>query len=230
MKNEIIDYGSYQSVIMTTRTARFEVMIDPQDVEQVSNVDRWVVFKDRKGEARIRSGKDSGQVFLHRLLMPDLPPRATVGFKNGDYTDYRRDNLQMIYADGTIVDLVSEAEIQAREKAAEDAYYSELITLGETETTATTHEAPVIDIPTVEVPAVETHPAPPESPPPEKSTVRGVYKHKASRKWHAAAFWDGKRYSLGYFDERQAAEKEVGIFRQHGPDYPTLRRNQDKKA
>lgn len=51
-----------------------------------------------------------------------------------------------------------------------------------------------------------------------KSKVRGVYFHKAAKKWNAAAYWEGKRYSLGYYDDQAEAEKVVTVFREEGPE------------
>ncbi|WP_433958584.1 hypothetical protein [Cytobacillus horneckiae] len=63
----------------------------------------------------------------------------------------------------------------------------------------------------------------------KKSKTRGVYFHKASRKWHASAFYEKKRYSLGYFEDEHEAELEVLVFREEGPDSPKLKRNQRGK-
>lgn len=59
-----------------------------------------------------------------------------------------------------------------------------------------------------------------------KSDVRGVYFHKASSRWHASAFHDKKRYSLGYFQTEEEAIDQVAIFRAEGPNSPKLKRNQ----
>ena len=69
-------------------------------------------------------------------------------------------------------------------------------------------------------------PEPEPEPEPEelythKSDVRGVYFHKASQRWHASAFYDGKRYSLGYQpDTPEGKAKAVEVveeFRANGP-------------
>jgi hypothetical protein len=60
------------------------------------------------------------------------------------------------------------------------------------------------------------------------SDVRGVYFHKAARRWHASAFWEGKRYSLGYFEEEQDAISEIEIFRAEGPESKNIKRNHRK--
>jgi hypothetical protein len=62
----------------------------------------------------------------------------------------------------------------------------------------------------------------------KKSDVRGVYFHKASERWNAAAFFEKKRYSLGYFQDEADAIAEVTIFRSEGPNSPKLKRNQRK--
>ena len=56
-------------------------------------------------------------------------------------------------------------------------------------------------------------------------SVRGVYFHKGANKWHAAAFHDKKRVSLGYFEDYEAAVAEMNIFREEGPNSPKLKRN-----
>jgi hypothetical protein len=60
----------------------------------------------------------------------------------------------------------------------------------------------------------------------KRSKVRGVYFHKHAKKWHAAAFHDKRRYSLGYFDTEDEAVEQVTIFRSEGPDSKNLKRNQ----
>lgn len=64
-----------------------------------------------------------------------------------------------------------------------------------------------------------------EEPKKKDSKVRGVYFHKASERWHASAFHDKKRYSLGYFKTEQEAADEIHEFRMRGPESPLLKRN-----
>lgn len=217
MRNEFHVYSNLMEITVNTREKTYLVLIDRADQELVSNVDRWVVFKDRAGNPRIRSGQESGQVFLHRLLMPDLPPRATVGFKNGNEMDYRRSNLQIVQGStvSDFIDTTDEGEAAAPETEPQTDLDTalEVFTPEELETHIQGN------------PAAPAAPETPESPPPEKSQVRGVYRHKNANKWHASAFYEGKRYSLGYFEEMTDAEKEVDLFRKHGPDHPQLRRN-----
>ncbi|MCO5387837.1 MAG: hypothetical protein NHB14_20940 [Desulfosporosinus sp.] len=71
------------------------------------------------------------------------------------------------------------------------------------------------------VPLLIPEPAPEEEPYTHTSNVLCVYFHKASQKWHAAAFYEGKRYSLGYQpDTPEGKAKAIEImneFRANGP-------------
>ncbi|WP_332648808.1 hypothetical protein [Lysinibacillus sp. 54212] len=62
----------------------------------------------------------------------------------------------------------------------------------------------------------------------EGESIRGVYFHKASQRWHAAAYHEKKRVSLGYFRDKDEAVKEMNTFRSEGPNSPNLKRNQRK--
>lgn len=65
----------------------------------------------------------------------------------------------------------------------------------------------------------------------EKPTVlKGVTFHKASNRWNSRPYWEGVRYSLGYFPSREAAEEETRVFIREGPDSPRLKRNQKQGA
>ena len=59
----------------------------------------------------------------------------------------------------------------------------------------------------------------------EKPAVKGVTFHKHAQKWTSRPYWEGKRYSLGYFATREEAENETRIFLEEGPDSPKLKRN-----
>lgn len=214
MRNEFHVYSNLMEIEVNTRDKKFHVLVDRDDQALVSSVDRWVIFKDRQGNPKVRSGQESGQVFLHRLLMPDLPPRATVGFKNGNEMDYRRSNLQAVQGD-QVTDFIDEEPEDLEETPAAEPVEEE------------TQLDAALEVFTPE--ELEEHIKPPAAPEPEgepeKSQVRGVYRHKSANKWHASAFWEGKRYSLGYFDVMKDAEAEVALFREHGPAHPGLRRN-----
>lgn len=226
MRNEFHVYSNLMEIEVNTRDKKFHVLVDRDDQELVSSVDRWVIFKDRQGNPKVRSGQESGQVFLHRLLMPDLPPRATVGFKNGNEMDYRRSNLQAVQGD-QVTDFIDEEPEDLEETPAAEPVEEE--TQLDAALEVFTPEELEVHIKEEQPPAEpEVHPATPEPEPeeePEKSQVRGVYRHKQAKKWHASAFWEGKRYSLGYFDVMKDAEAEVALFREHGPEHPGLRRN-----
>ena len=60
--------------------------------------------------------------------------------------------------------------------------------------------------------------------------LKGVTFHKASSRWNSRPYWEGVRYSLGYFPSREAAEEETKIFIREGPDSPRLKRNQRQGA
>jgi hypothetical protein len=62
----------------------------------------------------------------------------------------------------------------------------------------------------------------------EKPTVKGVTFHKHAQKWTSRPYWEGKRYSLGYFQTKEEAEKETLIFFEEGLNSPKLKRNQSK--
>lgn len=55
---------------------------------------------------------------------------------------------------------------------------------------------------------------------PEKkvSSVKGVYFHKAAKKWTASPFWNKRRYSLGYYETQEEAETVTKKFREEGPE------------
>lgn len=69
----------------------------------------------------------------------------------------------------------------------------------------------------------------PEPEPTVELELKGVTFHKASERWNSRPYWQGVRYSLGYFKTKEAAEEETRIFLHEGPDSPRLKRNQKNK-
>jgi hypothetical protein len=63
---------------------------------------------------------------------------------------------------------------------------------------------------------------------PKTSDVPGVKFHKASQRWTVRIWYEGTRYSLGYFKEKADAEAQAAILRKEGPHSPNLKRNQRK--
>ncbi|XJZ25995.1 hypothetical protein ACF5W4_11335 [Bacillota bacterium Lsc_1132] len=135
---------------------------------------------------------------LLHRILVDVPKGSTLVWKNGNTLDCRRKNLQLVDKDGNITELQPQ-------KVTPPAY--------------ATHVTREVAKAAQEVAAGTDK---------KTSDVKGVYFHKASQRWHASAFHGGKRYSLGYFQERKDAELEVQIFREAGPDHPALKRNHSK--
>lgn len=172
--------GNYYEVNISTRNGPVVVIMDYDQKEKVDKLDRLVLYKDPNGRPLARSGKDSGQVLLHRYLF-DVPKGHKLEWKNKNTLDLRRSNLRLVAKDGTITELSPE------EQPTDNG-------------------------------SVEN----------KRSSVKGVYFHKASQRWTASAYWKGKRYSLGYFQDEQEAIDEVTVFREEGPASLSLRKNHSK--
>ena len=212
MRNAVIRHGAYIEIVIGTRQGNISAFVDTEDFDTIDVEGQYVMFKDKKGRPLARGCKESGQQFIHKKIVGDIPRSSTLVYKNGNSLDYRKSNLQIIDKDGNITELappeppkVEKPKAPKVAKAAKPA-----------------------------APKQKAKPQTPKDPDrvrgkPEKekrSDVPGVYHHKASNRWHAAGFYEGKRWSLGYFGEQADAEREIGIFRQHGPHYEGLKRNQ----
>lgn len=177
-------------VEISTRNGCEYFLTDYDQQAKVTSVDRWGLYKDAKGRKFARSGKESGQLLLHKLLF-EIPKGQRLVWKNGNTLDCRRSNLQLVDNEGNVTELeptdpnstyqvIKTLAIQGNQKAKEVINNLE-----------------------------------PEKP---TSKVRGVYFHKAAKKWTASAYWEGKRHSLGYYDDQVEAEKVVTAFREGGPE------------
>jgi hypothetical protein len=191
--------GKHVTIRINTRKGTKIAFIDAADLDKVKQLDRIVLYKDPKGRPMARSGKDNGQVLLHRHLF-DIPKGSRLVWKNDDTLDLRRSNLQLVDRQGNVTEL--------QPKDPNNTY--EIL-----------KSAAVEGIPAAKKIVEKLEPK-------KNSNVRGVYFHKASQRWHASAFYEGKRYSLGYFQYEYDAVKNVNIFRAEGPDSPLLKRNQPK--
>ncbi|AYP68403.1 AP2 domain protein [Bacillus phage vB_BboS-125] len=167
-------------VDIPTRAANETFIIDRQDLDKVREADRWGLYKDAKGRKFARSGRDSGQKLLHKLLF-EIPKGSRLVWKNEDTLDCRRSNLQLVDKDGNVTELEKQGDNQ-------------------------------VDTIGVDVLLALLEPEKPTS------KVKGVYFHKAANKWTASAYWEGKRHSLGYYDDQVEAEKIVTAFREAGPE------------
>lgn len=236
MKNEITQKDGIIAIVISTRAGNRIALIDAEDFDKIDVDDRYGLFKDRHGKPSVRSGKESGQVFLHKKLA-DIPRGSTLVHKNGDELDYRKANLQLVDKAGNITELAPAKEQtqvdMAIEVLGEDGLEEQL------RGSVNKHSRPA-------KPGYSDQPQPLTAA--DKATdvildaiydkqegrktsdVKGVYYHKHKKKWHASAFHQGKRYSLCYFDDVKDAENEVQLFRLHGPESALLKRNKPKET
>lgn len=219
MENAAGSWGSFYEFEIRTRSGDEKVIMDYVARDIADEVTRWGIFKDRQGRKLARAGKEDGQVFLHKLLV-NIPKGSRLEWKNGNTLDLRRSNLQLVDKDGTVTELEPQRIIEPAYKTHEARLVAKQAQ-EESETGITYEEGYKHAMYLI---GEEAEP-PKEKP---KSDVKGVYWHKNSERWHAAAFHGGKRYSLGYFQEMKDAELEVTLFRSAGPDSPALKRNQNK--
>ncbi len=173
MKNDYQVYTRKSGIAIPFKGTVRILLVDTEDLEKLSEAaNNWIIYTDRHGREFARSDKASGQVMAHKLLY-DIPKGCKLEWINGNTLDLRRENLNMVQPNGTVVPLL---------------------------------------IP---------EPEPEEEPYIRTSDVRGVYFHKASQRWHASAFYEGKRYSIGYQPDtpegKKAAEEAVEEFRKNGP-------------
>jgi hypothetical protein len=220
MKNYIAATGNAVVITINTRNAELLALISVEDLEKAQIEDRYGIFKDKQGRLLARSGKASGQKFLHKQIV-EIPKGSTLVWKDGNTLNCQRNNLQLVDREGNVTELqpqkVTEPEYkrhearevlkQAHEEVATDYEALEGKHLGDPEKKTGSYA---------------------EHPERRTSPVKGVYFHKASQRWNASAFWQGKRYSLGYFNFQEDAELEIKIFRSAGPESPALKRNQPK--
>jgi len=191
--------GKFTTIFINTRQGKEEVLIDQEDIMLVEELSRLVLYKDPKGRKMARAGKEDDQVLLHRYLF-DIPKGSRLEWINENTLDLRRENLQLVDREGNITPF---------EPKDPNSTYEIMKSLA---ATGNQQAKEIMDK---------------LSPTKKKvSEVRGVYFHKASERWHASAFYNKKRYSLGYFKTEEEAIEEVTIFRQGGPDSMKLKRNQ----
>lgn len=213
MKNEIIHHKGYVEIKIGTRQGVVSAFVDTADFEDIDVEGSYVIFKDKKGRPLARGCKLSGQKFIHKHIVGNLSRSHTLVFKNDNSLDYRRHNLQIVDKDGTITEV---APVVEKPKSATPPQKKAKKAAKPQKKDAAPQNT-----------AVDQDPDRVRGKPKEKrSDVPGVYHHKASDRWHAAGFHEGKRWSLGYFKEQLDAELEIGIFRTHGPHYAGLKRNQ----
>lgn len=213
MNNEIflgLD-GTAFEIQIQTRGGLEVAYADMAHGKKLNSVDRWGIFKDSKGRKFARSGKKSGQLFLHKLLF-DVPKGCHLEWKNGNTLDCRSRNLQIVDKYGQVTLL--------EQPQPKKTYPTRARKPGNTPTPA------VPELTEIEKKVGIGQQEDDYQDQPKKSDVRGVYFHKASRRWHAAAFWGGKRYSLGYYDDtalgKQDAEQIVTNFRDGGPELTNM--------
>ena len=99
----------YYEFEISTRNGPVKVILDYDQKDKVDKLDRVVLYKDPKGKPFARSGKDSGQVLLHRFLF-EIPKGSKLEWKNGNTLDLRRTNLHLTAKDGTITELAPEEQ------------------------------------------------------------------------------------------------------------------------
>lgn len=233
MKNEYITRSDHGVVVISTRQGVEHVIVDLDTLELMKEYDRWVIFKDRKLVPRIRSGADSGQKFLHKLLVPDLPKRASVGFKNHDPLDLRRENLLILHPNGEVeeafptVETLEEREVEANKPRPIVAI------VGGVDPLRTEHLVRQSMQQAAEVKAQmeeEARTKPKKKGSEKKRRYSGVYWHKKAKKWHASVFWKGKRRSVGYFDkdDYDLAVRAAEHYRKYGPYNTNIPKGDDK--
>lgn len=204
--------GDFTEIIIGTRQGQVKAYVDNEDFDAVNIDGNYVMFKDKRGRPLARGCKDSGQQFIHKKIVGDIPRSSTLVYKNGNSLDYRKRNLQIIDKDGNITELAPPEPPKVEKPKAPKAAKSKKPAAPKKQATTQTPKDPngVRGKPEKE----------------KRSDVKGVYHHKARNKWHASGFYEGKRWSLCYFEEQADAEREIALFRQHGPHYEGLKRNQ----
>lgn len=217
MQNAQGSWGDYFELEIQTRAGVEKVIVDFDQAEKVTKITRWGIYKDPKGRKMARAGKEDGQVLLHRYLF-DIPQGYRLEWINGKTLDCRRKNLQLVHAKTGQTIPLYEPEIRVRKPGR---------TGGERHVTDPNSTFEALKN-AAEEGITEAVKIMDKLEPKKKSETKGVYFHKASNRWHAAAFFEGKRYSLGYFQTEIEAIEEVTTFRALGPDSPNLKRNQRK--
>lgn len=218
MYNAEGSYGRVFEFEIKTLAGALIVKVDVEDEDKVRTASRWGIYKDRHERKFARSSKKDGQVLLHKLLV-DVPKGSTLVWKNGDTLDCRTANLQLVDKDGNVTELARPAPENRDQKARDMANAAILSALAPPVKKQLTASE---DFGTLEEQDIKEEPAR------KTSDVKGVYFHKASKRWTASAFHAGTRYSLGYFDQLEDAEREVTYFRLHGPHWDGLKRNQPR--
>lgn len=186
-----------ETLFITLHTKKGDFQVK-LDVDDYEKVKdiRWGLYIDPNGRHMARAGTDHGRVLMHRFLF-DIPKGKRMEWLNGDTLDLVKENLQLVDKTGF--------KQRLREPKPPATTYEVLKRMASEELPTPLKEL-ITDKP--------------------KSAVKGVYFHKASKRWHASAFHSGKRYSLGYFEQEQDAAQEVADFRKYGPEHPNLKRNQ----
>jgi hypothetical protein len=193
--------GKYTTIFINTRQGKEEVIVDQEDIMVIEELQRLVIYKDPKNRKLARTGKEDDQVLLHRYLF-DIPKGSRLEWVNENTLDLRRENLQLVDREGNVTPLAPKDP---------NSTYEIMKSLS---ATGNKQAKELMD---------KINPSKKK-----ESSVQGVYFHKASQRWHAAAFYEKKRYSLGYFQEEADAVEQVTIFRADGPNSPKLKRNQRK--
>lgn len=107
MRNNVQQLTSGWAILIDHKGRAERVLVDKEDLDRVNVNDRYGIYTDGAGRKLARSGKRSGQVFLHKRIV-DLMPGDVLEWINGDTLDCRRENLRIRYRDGRTVDLVQQ--------------------------------------------------------------------------------------------------------------------------
>lgn len=233
------------AIRIETRSGDEIVFLDKQDLEKASSiVDKWRLFKDARGVKFARSGKDSGQKMLHKLLFV-IPKGYKMVWINGNTLDLRRRNLQLVDKEGNVTLLEDPKPSKVYVKGPMDELREVPYAKEDPEPPAVHLFTPVAEFLDIDNAVVEAREAAaldkasievalkpdPEPPAVEREAIRqsgvpGIKWHRASNMWTARLYHEKVRYSLGYFKELQKAIEEVAKFRVMGPHSPHLLRNQ----
>lgn len=175
---------------------------------KVAGVQYWTVYTDRYGRKYARADKKNKQILLHKRLFK-VPRGQKIVFKNGNPLDCRRVNLQLIDSGGKITEMYvpdADEEVAAPKSKSKSKSKSKP---KPKQRNVRNNKRPL---------ALE-----------EPKTLKGVTFHKASKRWNSRPYWEGIRYSLGYFQSQEEAEAETRLFIREGPYSPRLKRNRKNK-
>jgi len=106
LKNSYVVSEHWTIVELLFKKATRNLFIDHQDFEKVNEgANSWNIYTDRQGFYYARGDKASGQALAHKLLF-DIPKGCKLEWINGNTLDLRRENLNMVQPDGTVVPLL----------------------------------------------------------------------------------------------------------------------------